>query len=52
MKWIMKKIGERSSLDGTVMLAGGAAVIVFGPLTQIIAYGAIAYGLYTIWRKD
>lgn len=48
----MKKIGERSSLDGIVMLAGGAAVIVFGPLTQIIAYGAIAYGLYTIWRKD
>ena len=33
------------------MIAGGAAVIVFSPFAKIIAYGAIAYGAYTIWRQ-
>lgn len=51
MNWIKARIKERSSLDGVVMIAGGAAIIVFGPLTQLIAYGAIAYGVYTIIRK-
>jgi len=33
------------------MVAAGAAIIVFSPLTTMIAYGAIAYGAYTIWRQ-
>lgn len=52
MDWIKKKFLERSSLDGAVFIAGGAAVIVFSPFAKLIAYGAIAYGAYTIWRKD
>jgi hypothetical protein len=34
------------------MIAVGAAIIVFSPIANIIAYGAIAYGAYTIWRND
>lgn len=33
------------------MVGAGAAIIIFGPLTTLIAYGAIAYGAYTIWRS-
>ena len=51
MNWLKARLTERSSFDGVVMIAGGAAIVVFGPLTQLIAYGAIAYGLYTIGRK-
>ena len=51
MNWIKSKFKERSSFDGIVMVAGGAAIIVFSPFAKIIAYGAIAYGAYTIWRK-
>lgn len=51
MNWIKARLKERSSFDGAVMIAGGAAVIVFSPFAKIIAYGAIAYGAYTIWRK-
>jgi hypothetical protein len=33
------------------MVAAGAAIIIFSPLAEAIAYGAIAYGAWTIWRK-
>ena len=49
--FIKKKIDERSTLDGVLMIAAGAAIIIFSPLTKLIAYGAIAYGAWTIWRK-
>ena len=50
-EWIENRLAERSTVDGIVMIAAGAAVIVFSPFAKIIAYGAIAYGAYTIWRK-
>ena len=51
-KWIANRLAERSTVDGIVMIAAGAAVIVFSPFAKLIAYGAIAYGAYTIWRKE
>jgi len=49
---IQERLTERSTIDGVLMIAAGAAIIVFGPLTKLIAYGAIAYGAWTIYRKD
>jgi len=49
--WLKSKVTERSSLDGVIMIGGGAAIIVFPPFAELIAYGAIAVGAYTIWRK-
>jgi hypothetical protein len=34
------------------MVAAGAAIIIFSPLTKLIAYAAIVYGAYTIWRQS
>ena len=51
-KWIEQRLAERSTIDGVLMVAAGAAIILFSPLTKLIAYGAIAYGAYTIWRQD
>ena len=50
-KWIEQRLAERSTIDGIVMIVAGAAVIVFSPITNIIAYGAIIYGAYTIYRN-
>jgi hypothetical protein len=52
MNWLKSKLTERSSMDGILMVAAGAAIIVFSPLTQMIAYAAIAWGAWTIWRKE
>lgn len=51
-KWIEHRLAERSTVDGVLMVAAGAAIIVFSPLTKLIAYAAIAYGAYTIWRQN
>ena len=50
MKYIKAKLAERSSIDGILMIAAGAAIIVFSPLAKLIAYGAIVSGVYTIYR--
>lgn len=50
-KWINDRLKERSSLDGVLMVAAGAAIIIFSPLTKLIAYAAIAYGAWTIYRQ-
>ena len=49
--WIETRLREQSTVDGVLMVAAGAAIIIFSPLTKLIAYGAIAYGAWTIWRK-
>jgi hypothetical protein len=51
-KWISTKLKERSTLDGGLMVAAGVAIIVLGPLVKFVAYGALAYGAYTIWRNE
>lgn len=50
--WISERLKERTSWDGAVLIAAGVAYIVLGPLAKIAAYGAIAYGAWTIWKKE
>ena len=50
-KWIEQRLAERSTIDGVIFIAAGAAIIVFSPLTKLIAYGAIAYGAWSIYRQ-
>ena len=48
---IKDRIKQRSTIDGVMILAAGVAIIIFSPSAKIIAYGAIVYGLCTMWRK-
>lgn len=50
--WIKARLRERTTLDGAVLVAAGAAFIILGPLAKIAAYGVIAYGLWTIYKKE
>ena len=50
--WIKARLRERTTLDGAVLVAAGSAFIVLGPLAKIAAYGAIAYGLWTMFKKE
>jgi hypothetical protein len=49
--WIENRLKQRSTVDGIIMVVGGAGIIIFSGLAQAIAYAAIAYGAYTIWRN-
>jgi len=52
INWLKNRLTERTTLDGAVLIAAGAAFIILGPLAKFAAYGAIAYGAWTIWKKE
>lgn len=52
MSWLRKRLVERTSLDGLVLISTGAAVLLAGPFVKIAAYVAICYGLWTIIKKE
>ena len=51
-KWIKQRLEERSTLDGAVLIAAGIAFLIFKPIASLVAYGAIAYGVWTIYKKE
>ena len=50
--WIIARLGERTSLDGAVLVGAGIAFLIFKPIASLVAYGAIAYGAWTIYKKE
>ena len=51
-KWINARIKERTTLDGAILIGAGNAFLIFKPIASIVAYGAIAYGAWTIWKSE
>lgn len=51
-KWIDKRLAERTTLDGVVLVAAGIAFLIFKPIAAAVAYAAIAYGAWTIWKSE
>ena len=50
--WIKKRLDERTSLDGAVLIAVGLVTLIAGPFAKLAAYAAIAYGAWTIWKAE
>lgn len=50
--WIVGRFKERSTYDGIVLVGVGVAYLVIEPIGTVVAYGAIAYGAWTIWQKE
>ena len=50
--WSKARIEERTSIDGAALIALGLIVLIAGPFAKIAAYAAIAYGAWTIWKKE
>jgi hypothetical protein len=50
--WIKARIEECTSMDGAVLIGLGLIVLIAGPFAKLAAYAAIAYGAWTIWKKD
>tara|TARA_B110000259_G_scaffold160771_1_gene184461 strand:- start:10456 stop:10620 length:165 start_codon:yes stop_codon:yes gene_type:complete len=51
-KWIKKRLDERTSLDGVVLIGVGLVILIAGPFAKLAAYAAIAYGTWTIWKSE
>jgi hypothetical protein len=50
--WINRRITERTTWDGIILVIAGVTYLIFKPIATIVAYGAIAYGVWTIWKKE
>ena len=51
-KWINSRIEERTSWDGAMLIAIGLVILIAGPFAKLAAYGAIAYGAWTIYKSE
>ena len=52
MEYLKKIWGERTSLDGTVLIGVGVVCLLFSPLVKWMAWGAIVYGVWTLLTKE
>ena len=50
INWLTKRLSERTTLDGAVLIAVGIAMILVP--VDLIAYAAIFYGAWTIWKSE
>lgn len=50
--YISKRLNERTTWDGIVLVAAGVAFLIFKPIASLVAYAAIAYGVWTIWKAE
>ena len=50
--WIKKRLEERTTMDGAVLIGAGIAFLIFKPIAALVAYAAIAYGAWTIWKSE
>lgn len=50
--WLLNRFKERTTWDGAMLIAVGVGYLVIEPIGTVIAYGAIAYGAWTIWQKE
>lgn len=50
--WVLDRIEERTSWDGVILVAAGVSYLIFKPIAAVVAYAAIAYGIWTIWKAE
>ena len=51
-QWIKSRVDERTSWNGAVLIGVGLVILIAGPFAKLAAYAAIAYGAWTIWKKE
>ena len=48
----MNRISERTTWDGAALVALGVVVLIAKPIAGLLAYAAIVYGAWTIWKAE
>ena len=50
--WIINRFKERTTWDGMMLIGVGVTYLVIEPIGTVVAYGAIAYGAWSVWQKE
>ena len=51
-EYMKGRLGELSSLDGTVIVGISLGVLILGPVVKWLAWARLAYGAYRILKAD
>jgi len=52
LAWIKARLTERTTYDGTFLIACGVCYLLFKPLMVYLAYAAIVYGAWTLLKSE
>jgi len=50
--WIKDRLKERTSLDGVSLILMAGLVIIAAPIVKLLAWPALAYGIYTLVKSE
>lgn len=50
--WIMARVAERTSWDGATIIGGSVLIIIGVPIIKILAWPALAWGIYTLIKEQ
>lgn len=50
--WVIEKFKDRKTYDGGMLIATGGSYLLLNPLAEVIAYAAVAYGVWLLWKKE
>ena len=52
IEWVKARVSERTSWDGTGLIVLGLLVVLMNPLAKILAWVAILWGAWTIYKEE
>ena len=50
--YLIKKIKQRSTLDGAVLIIASAVYLIAEPIAALFAYAALVYGAFIVATDD
>tara|TARA_B100000780_G_scaffold130348_1_gene91385 strand:- start:5345 stop:5506 length:162 start_codon:yes stop_codon:yes gene_type:complete len=50
--WVKDRVEERTTWNGAALIVVGVVILIAGPFASLAAYGAIAYGAWSIWKSE
>ena len=50
--WVKARAKEISSWSGLSLIVLGGLIILGGPFVNLLAWAAVAWGIFSIWKKD
>jgi hypothetical protein len=50
--YLWKIMGERTSIDGAMLIGVCGAVILFGGIAKLLAWAGLAWGIWTLVKPE
>ena len=50
--WMKARLAERTSWDGVTIVAMRLMVLVAAPILKLLAWPALVYGLWTLYKEE